>query len=122
MAPSTIALTIGRVHSEIDRYVGYTLVASRYPIRLRLDLLSHLVEIDEFLALALQKLRKLCETRRRRRSITSCILENNLFEEEYFTQFIYFLFEDVLPTHTHTTPPYRKIFFDPGSTMQEAQR
>lgn len=45
-------LTMWRVHSQIDGYVGNAFIGSCYPIRLRFDLLTDLIEICELLALA----------------------------------------------------------------------
>ena len=53
-------LTVGRVDSQIDGYVGDAFIAAGYAIRFPLDLLPHLVEVHELLSLAVQKLGELC--------------------------------------------------------------
>ena len=53
-------LTIRRVNPEVDGDTGDSFVLASESVRLRLNLLPHLIEISELLPFRMEKLRPLC--------------------------------------------------------------
>lgn len=52
----TINLTVWRIHAQVDGHGRNAFILARDAIRLRLDLLTHLIEICELLPLTVKEL------------------------------------------------------------------
>ena len=62
--PGPGLLTVRRVDAEVDGHRRDALVSASHPVGLSLNLLAHLLEVGEFLALAVQELSIFCPRRR----------------------------------------------------------